>query len=303
VKRTLITVLSTVVVLCFAASASAAPAIKVDCNKGGSISATLAHLAQTGNSRGITILVSGTCKENISISRFDRLLLQGSPTATLQDASNGTAAVVNIVSSYDVTLQGFEINGGGAGVVCWYFSFCTLNHNTVQHSGGQGVFFGRSEGLLQGNNIANNASFGVEGNASKLQTYTNTISNNGASGVIVDGGNLTATSDTITSNGVFGIRLLNSSVARVFDLTIDDNSAAGVHLESGSTASFEQINTGNVITGNGRFGVSVNDLSFAGFVGSNTVNGNLAQPDVVCNPQYSATRGAGTVGGTTNCPN
>jgi hypothetical protein len=133
-----------------------------------------------------------------------------------------------------------------------------------------------------------------------VETYGNTISNNGASGVIVNTGNLTATSDTITSNGVFGIRLLNNSVARVFDLTINGNSAAGVHLESGSTASFEQINTGNVITGNGRFGVSVNDLSFAGFVGTNTVNGNLAQPDVVCNPQYSATRGAGTVGGTTN---
>jgi hypothetical protein len=97
--------------------------------------------------------------------------------------------------------------------------------------------------------------------------------------------------------------LLNNSVARVFDLIIDGNSAAGVHLESGSTASFEQINTGNVITGNGRFGVSVNDLSFAGFVGTNTVNGNLAEPDVVCNPQYSATRGAHQVGGTTNCAN
>jgi hypothetical protein len=89
------------------AARAAKKAIKVDCNKGGSISATLAHLALTGSTRGITILVSGTCKENISISRFDRLILQASPRATLQDASNGNAAVVNIVSSSDVTLQGF----------------------------------------------------------------------------------------------------------------------------------------------------------------------------------------------------
>ena len=248
-KRTLVPILSTVVVLCLAVFASASPAIKVDCNKGGSISATLAHLAETGSTRGITIFVSGTCKENISISRFDRLVLQASPSATLQDASNGNAAVVNIVSSSDVTLQGFEIKGGGAGVVCWYFSFCTLNHNTVQQSSGQGVFFGRSDGLLQGNKIVNNAAHGLTVNASNVETYGNTISNNGASGVIVNTGSLTATSDTITSNGVFGIRLRNNSAVRAFDLTVDGNSAAGVHLESGSTASFEQINTGNVITG------------------------------------------------------
>ncbi len=88
---------------------------------------------------------------------------------------------------------------------------------------------------------------------------------------------------------------------RALDLTISDNNGDGVWLEAGSTASFEQSITGNVITGNGGNGVSVNDLSFAGFSGTNNVSGNLTQPDVACFPQYSATRGAGTVGGTTNC--
>ena len=64
-----------------------------------------------------------------------------------------------------------------------------------------------------------------------VERYGNTISNNGASGMIVNIGNLTATSDTITSNGVHGIRLLNNSIARVFDLTINGNSAVGIHLE------------------------------------------------------------------------
>ena len=76
-KRTLVTVLSMVVVLGLAVSASAAPAIRVDCNKGGSISSTLAHLAQTGNTRGITVVVKGICKENITISGFDHLVLKG----------------------------------------------------------------------------------------------------------------------------------------------------------------------------------------------------------------------------------
>jgi len=56
-NRALVTVFSTLFVLGFVVSASAAPAIKVDCTKGGSISATLAQLAQTGNARDITIVV------------------------------------------------------------------------------------------------------------------------------------------------------------------------------------------------------------------------------------------------------
>src|SRR5215471_13916415 len=88
-----------------AQNSAGAPTIKVDCNKKGSIGATLAHLTQTGNTRGVTITVTGTCKENFAIGAFDHLVLQGSPNATLQDASNGTAAVVVVYSSFDVTLQ------------------------------------------------------------------------------------------------------------------------------------------------------------------------------------------------------
>ena len=50
--------------------------VEVDCNKTGSIGATLAHLSQIGSARGITILVSGTCKENIYSVRTDRRRLR-----------------------------------------------------------------------------------------------------------------------------------------------------------------------------------------------------------------------------------
>ena len=56
-----------------------------------------------------------------------------------------------------------------------------------------------------------------------------------------------------------------------------------------------------MITGNGGNGVSIETCRLREFDGTNNVSGNLTQPDVACNPQYSATRGAGTVGGTTNC--
>ena len=58
------------------------------------------------------------------------------------------------------------------------------------------------------------------------------------------------------------------------------------------------------ITGNGGAGVRLGDLSFSFFDAGN-VTGNLGGTDVVCGPQFSATRGAlpasNIGGGTTNC--
>jgi Right handed beta helix region len=302
-KRILFTALSTSIVLCLAASMLYAAPIRVDCGKKDTISGTLAHLVQTGNTRNVTIFVTGTCKENVVIGAFDHLVIQGSPIATLQDASNGTAAVVTIYSSFDVLLQGLTINGGAFGVNCVQYSYCFLYLDTVQQAAGDGVRFARSNGNLQNNNILNHAGRGIVAvNGSTLVTISNKIIDNGGTGIVVNtGGNLTATSDTIQNNAGPGIRAVDTSVVRAFDLTITANGGDGVALESASSASFEQADTGNIITGNGGSGVAVHDLSFAAFFGSNNVTGNLTQPDVACYPQFSATRGAGTVGGTTNC--
>lgn len=291
---------SLLVVLFVATSTVYAAPIRVDCGKGGSISATLASLASTGNTRGVTIFVTGTCKENILVYPFDHLTLQASPIATLQDASNGNSPVVEIFNSYDVTLVGFTINGGSSGVNCDIDSYCTLYLNRIQQSG-DGVRFGGSHGLVLSNNISNNASRGiVVVNGASVSTSSNTVSGNGDTGVQVGfGSSLTAGGDIIQNN-VIGIRVVQGSL-RASDLTITGNNSDGVLLARGSTASLQQTITGNVITGNGGNGVSVNDLSFAQFDGTNNVSGNLTQPDVACYPQYSATRGAGTVGGTTNC--
>lgn len=296
-------IFSLIVVLFVATSTAYAAPISVNCSKGGSISGTLASLTSAGNTRGITIFVTGTCRENITIVAFDHLILQASPIATLQDASNGTAPVVTIGSSYHVSLGNFTINGGSYGVDCAQYSFCALYTNTIQQSGNDGVIFSRSQGIVTSNTISNNAADGLFiRNGSTVLTTTNTVRGNGASGIVVESGsNLTAQSDTVQNNGLYGIRVSINAVLRASDLTITGNNSDGVLLNEASTAAFQQLVTGNVITGNGGNGVSVNDLTFAAFIGTNNVSGNLTQPDVACNPQYSATRGAGTVLGTTNC--
>jgi len=119
--------------------------------------------------------------------------------------------------------------------------------------------------------------------------------------VVAEGSSLFALQDTIQNNARFGIWVLKGAAVQAADLTITGNNSDGVSLSQASSAAIAQNVTGTVITGNGGHGVSIGDLSFAEFDGTNNVSGNLTQPDVACNPQYSATRGAGTVGGTTNC--
>jgi hypothetical protein len=278
----------------------AAP-IKVDCGKGGSINSTLASLTSSGNTRGVTILVTGTCRENIVIAAFDNLALQASPISTIQDQTNGSQPVVVIFNSNNVALVGFTINGGSSGVDCAPDSFCQLYLNRIQQSY-EGVRFASSHGIVSSNNISNSGYSGIsvlEG--ASVSTTSNTISGSGLAGMLVGyGSTLTAVSD-IVQNNLTGVQVIQKSALRATDLTITGNRGDGVLLLSGSTAAFQQSNIGNVITGNSGNGASVNDLSFAEFDDTNNVSGNLTQPDVACNPQYSATRGAGTVGGTTNC--
>ena len=107
-------------------------AFKVDCNKNGSINAELAMLSNIGMTRGVTILVSGTCKENVLIQGFDRLNLVTTTLGTsINDSVTGTQITVEIDDSHNVTLRGFTINGGASGVGCGTSS-CYLTGNTIQ---------------------------------------------------------------------------------------------------------------------------------------------------------------------------
>jgi hypothetical protein len=299
--RTLGSIFSLLVVLLVAASTVHAAPIRVDCGRGGSINSTLASLTSAGNTRGVTIFVTGTCRENIAIGAFDHLALEASPIATIQDQTNGDQPVVVIFNSYDVALVGFTINGGSSGVDCAPDSYCQLYMNRIQQSY-EGLRFESSHGFVASNNISNSGRSGIEVlSGASVSTTSNTISGSGLAGMLVGyGSTLTAVSDVIQNN-LTGVQVMQNSALRATDLSITGNDGDGVLLLSGSTAAFQQSSTGNLITGNSGNGVSVNDLSFTEFDGTNNVSGNLTQPDVACNPQYSATRGAGTVGGTTNC--
>lgn len=299
-ERVIIVVLLSV---CAAMAHNPGSNFNVNCSKGEKINALLRTLTKAATPGPITINFSGTCKESVAINNFERLTLVGKPGAVIEGASKNIHPAIEIGTSHFVTLQGFTVTGGAAGILCVEDSVCLLSGLTVENATNQGVYFARSEGVVDTSVIQNNGYRGlmlVYG--AKVVVTGATIQGNAAEGVsVVSGSNLTMQNGTVQNNALSGVRAILGSAVRLYDSTISGNGGSGVSLEGQSNGSMEQSNTGNLITANNGNGVALQDLSFGRFGGVNNISGNLAQPDVACYPQFSATRGAGTVGGTTNC--
>jgi hypothetical protein len=132
--------------------------LAVNCNGTGALSTINGALKLLDPQGPNTLTVSGNCHENPVIQGFDRLTLQARPGASINDASGGTTDVITIGDSQRVTIQGFTINGGGEGIVCFSHSLCRFNGNTIQGSAGDGVAISRARAEFTGNIIQNHSS-------------------------------------------------------------------------------------------------------------------------------------------------
>jgi hypothetical protein len=296
-------VIALVLILCAIPATAQGSKFNVNCDKGEKINKLLNTIAKAGAQPPVTINVSGTCKESVLIQNFDRLTLITKNGAVIIGPSKDVNAAVTVANSSFVALQGFLIQKGLYGVGCYENSVCNLTGLTVESATLEGVRFARSEGVLIGNVFRNNGFRGLNVvNGSKVLVSNGTSQGNGDAGMgVVSGSNLTVQYATIQNNAGDGVLALLGSSVRLFDNTITGNGGSGIDLFSQSNGSLEQVNTGNVVTGNAGNGVFLRDLSFARFLNANNVSGNFTQPDVTCVPQFTATRGAGTVGGTTDC--
>jgi len=293
--------------------ASTAPATTLSVNcaaKEGlhSIGAALKVLQNGAGHEPSTINVFGACHENVVIQSLDRLTLNAVNGASVSDASGGKLDVIAVFDSRDVAINGFAINAGSDGVSgangisCNDWSACRLALNVIQGAG-------------------SGAGFAVY-QASEATVDSDTFQNNGV-GLIVHSGTRVrpggqARPITSRGNGV-GIHIVRQAFVFVL-ATVENNSQQGVVVAFHSTLDLSGSisHNGDVgadvressaarftsapITNNGGPGVLVEDLSMVTF-SSATVTGNGGGTDVVCKPQFSATRGAlsDIGGGTTNC--
>ena len=262
----------------------------------------LLHQAESGGTN--TVLVSGSCKENITIQSMDNLTLTAQNGASITDPSGGTLDVIDVFDSRRVSLNGFVINGGANGVVCADSNLCRFSGNTVQGSPNYGVIITGSQASLNGDTLRDNAGRGLSIiNGAQVDATALSVQGSFDGIVLNTRGMLTLSNSTVQGNQNRGILATTSSTVRLFASTVKANAGDGVRLQQSSQARFDNFFGANAITNNGGAGVSVSDLSFALFDVNSNVTGNVGGTDVVCLPQFSATRGALTnlSGGTTNC--
>ena len=224
-------------------SVAEAATIEVDCS-----SATLQAAIEKAKP-GDTLLVSGTCKENLVIhEEVARITLDGQGKATVNgpDASKSTIEV----RGRGITIKGFTVTGGRNGMNVTWGGQAVIEGNTVQGVPGFGIIVIRtSHAVIVNNTVQNNArhgilishsSFGfVGGLATEDKTARpNIIENNGRNGILVNrSAGARIVGNTIRNNKRYGVRVQRGSNAEIANNTIDGNARDGISVSRNSAAS------------------------------------------------------------------
>ena len=242
---------------------------------------------------GDTLLVSGTCNENVVIpEEVHRITLDGQGTATINGPDSTRDTIT--VRGRGITIKGFSITGGNSGINVFRGGTATINGNLLQNTGLHGINIGNGSFATVINNTINNnpvhgifiatGSANIGFRAGDSVASPNIIQNNGNSGIgLGDSSSARIDGNTITGNGNAGIIVSESSSARIGFTgiigsltaanTIQNNGNGGIRIGAGSHAGIE----GNVIGNNTGAGISVDNSSSAviGVLGfSNTIQNN-----------------------------
>jgi len=213
---------------------------------------------------GQTILVSGTCYENVSIPPGkDLLTLDGGGSGAI----NGPDVTVNtlqIRGPRGITVTGLRITGGRAGIDVSRGATALIDGNTIEDTARNGITLGSFASA----NIVNN-----------------TIQNNASAGILVTGNafgfigfptadDVAASPNIIRNNGTHGISVTLSSSARIAGKTISNNVRHGISVDRASQANVSD----NTIDGNGQHGIFVTENSVVN-LGSDTGTGLFDAPN------------------------
>jgi hypothetical protein len=261
----------------------------VNCSTGGSVNAVIAAHA---NGRGaLTIRISGTCAEAITVNRSDVTLL-GQAGATVQ-ASGTLFGLVVSDGAHNVNITDLRFTGGqGAAAVSKdahaVFTNVLVEQTNLGIVSADNGTIDITRSLLRNNNI------GVYAARGGVTLVSNSIVENNTTGVLAfkDGMiNLTSLApEGIATVGATVRNNTNGGVARsggtieLSDARIENNTSVGLLADSTSALHFfNPLNgTGNVITGNPNVGVLVQKTASVVFGDStSTITGNNI--GILCN--------------------
>jgi parallel beta-helix repeat protein len=269
--------------------------VNVDCAAGD----TIARALTRGDERkSLTILISGTCSENVVINRSDIKLAAAAPGATLV-GPDAALDVIRVTGSR-VTIDGIAVTGGRNGITADGAAGLIVQNALVQGTGRTGIAYSHgASGIVDGVTVTGNARDGIAVDSASAtivntQVTQNTrhgvgVFTNGSARIGIDNGNNPA-GNVISANGANGININFGAGALIAmnqitgngTISAPGNPRNGIGLNSATA----DLIGGNTISGNAGQGISlrmsslsVGDTSF-GFSSVNTItgNGNAASP-------------------------
>ncbi len=211
---------------------------------------------------GDTLLVSGTCKENLVIhEEVARITLDGQGKATIEGRPDAGPTIR--VRGRGITIKGFTITGGRNGLHVTGGGQATIDGNTIQGVRRGILVNWSSSARITNNTIQNNRSTGITlVDTSFAKIGNNTIKNN-RSGITINinsaawvgvfrPADRTASPNIIENNERYGIAVRSGSSVRIVGNTIRNNERSGILVSRASS----QISS-NKIDGNGRNGIMI----------------------------------------------
>ena len=114
--------------------ATSAATITVDCDAGNTIASALSNVKP-----GDTVLVSGTCKEQVNITpEIVRITLDGQKKTTIQHPGGPAASPHALYNrGKEITIKGFTVTGGLDGIHLSGPALAVIDRNTVSKNKGR----------------------------------------------------------------------------------------------------------------------------------------------------------------------
>jgi len=225
--------------LCFSALSANAATVSVDCDAGNTITAALGNVKP-----GDTVLVSGTCREQVSVaSEITRITLDGQKKTTIRHPGKPAASPHAVyIRGNDITIKGFTVTGGLDGI----------------------HLSGPASSVIDGNVVVKNSGRGIHIDKGSIARILNTtVQESGAIGIDITGASYAyigvyiprvpaLSPNTILNNGGPGINIERSSGAWIVGNTISNNKESGIFVHRNSHADV----IANVINANGGDGIT-----------------------------------------------
>ena len=224
-----------------------AATISIDCDLKETIGGALSRLRS-----GDTMVVTGTCRESVSIQRQAcKITLDGQGKATIQGPDptlvpTSPTAFAIFVEGTDITIKGFTIFGGSHGIHLSGPATAVIDGNVISKTGGAIHFDKGSVGSITNNRIEHNLGMGIhliENSYARIGfrvptvpiPMSNIINNNIGHGIAVDRhSSAWIMGNTVTGNNGHGVQIDRNSQADVVNNTIEGNTGDGINVRHNS---------------------------------------------------------------------